>query len=73
MMVRGRFRPFTLLHNDMLQGAAGQFFCEPEGSVDLDSNVGRSCLLPIDLAADSLRACKCACAPPAAHVARQRQ
>jgi hypothetical protein len=39
MMVRGRFRPFTLLHNDMLQGAAGQFFCEPEGSVDIDSNV----------------------------------
>ena len=23
-------RPFTLLHNDMLQGAAGQFFCEDE-------------------------------------------
>jgi len=23
-------RPFTLLHNDMLQCAAGQFFCEDE-------------------------------------------
>ena len=39
MMVRGRFRPFTLLHNDMLQGAAGQFFCEPEGDVEVDTNV----------------------------------
>ncbi|BDA48597.1 hypothetical protein COCOBI_12-2770 [Coccomyxa sp. Obi] len=28
LLVRGRFRPFTLLHNDMLQGAAQQFFCE---------------------------------------------
>ena len=27
MLVRGRFRPFTLLHNDMLMGAAQQFFC----------------------------------------------
>ena len=58
MMVRGRFRPFTLLHNDMLQGAAGQFFCEPEGSVDMDSNVGRPCLnCSIQPAADSLRTC----------------
>jgi hypothetical protein len=39
MMVRGRFRPFTLLHNDMLQGAAGQFFCEPEGDVSVDTAV----------------------------------
>jgi hypothetical protein len=30
MLVRGRFLPFTLLHNDMLQGAASQFFCESE-------------------------------------------
>jgi hypothetical protein len=37
MMVRGRFRPFTLLHNDMLQGAAAQFFCEPEGDVSVDN------------------------------------
>ena len=29
MLVRGRFRPFTLLHNDMLMGAAQQFFCGP--------------------------------------------
>ncbi|CAL5223766.1 g6330 [Coccomyxa viridis] len=28
LLMRGRFRPFTLLHNDMLQGAATQFFCE---------------------------------------------
>jgi hypothetical protein len=27
LLVRGRFRPFTLLHNDMLVGAAEQFFC----------------------------------------------
>jgi len=32
LLVRGRFRPFTLLHNDMLQGAASQFFCEPDGN-----------------------------------------
>jgi len=30
MMLRGRFRPFTLLHNDMLAGAATKFFCGPE-------------------------------------------
>ena len=30
MLVRGRFRPFTLLHNDMLMGAAQQFFCGPD-------------------------------------------
>ena len=30
----GRFRPFTLLHNDMLQGAANQFFCEPGNEID---------------------------------------
>lgn len=29
LLVRGRFRPFTLLHNDMLMGAAQQFFCGP--------------------------------------------
>lgn len=34
LLVRGRFRPFTLLHNDMLQGAASQFFCDPEGTSD---------------------------------------
>ena len=28
LVVRGRFRPFTLLHNDMLLCAASQFFCE---------------------------------------------
>ena len=27
LITRGRFRPFTLLHNDMLMGAASQFFC----------------------------------------------
>lgn len=30
LLVRGRFRPFTLLHNDMLRGAAEQFFCETD-------------------------------------------
>jgi hypothetical protein len=29
LLTRGRFRPFTLLHNDMLVGAATQFFCDP--------------------------------------------
>ena len=27
LLTRGRFRPFTTLHNDMLMGAAAQFFC----------------------------------------------
>ncbi|CAD7697368.1 unnamed protein product [Ostreobium quekettii] len=27
LLLRGRFKPFTLLHNDMLMGAASQFFC----------------------------------------------
>ncbi|CAD7696943.1 unnamed protein product [Ostreobium quekettii] len=27
LLLRGRFKPFTLLHNDMLVGAANQFFC----------------------------------------------
>lgn len=48
MMVRGRFRPFTLLHNDMLQGAAAQFFCEPEDSEAIDnvSNAAWGLVLP---------------------------
>jgi hypothetical protein len=29
LLVRGRFNPFTNLHNDMLMGAANQFFCHP--------------------------------------------
>ena len=29
LLTRGRFQPFTSLHNDMLAGAAQQFFCEP--------------------------------------------
>ena len=33
LITRGRFRPFTLLHNDMLIGAASQFFCDPNGSL----------------------------------------
>lgn len=33
LITRGRFRPFTLLHNDMLVGAASQFFCDPDGSL----------------------------------------
>lgn len=28
LLTRGRFRPFTSLHNDMLMGAASQYFCE---------------------------------------------
>ena len=31
LVVRGRFCPFTLLHNDMLLGAASQFFCDDTG------------------------------------------
>ena len=30
LLMRGRFRPFTLLHNDMLQGA-----CSAHGSITL--------------------------------------
>ena len=37
LITRGRFRPFTLLHNDMLMGAASQFFCDPEGTGALTS------------------------------------
>ena len=33
LITRGRFRPFTLLHNDMLMGAASQFFCDPDGTL----------------------------------------
>lgn len=32
LLVRGRFNPFTNLHNDMLLGAANQFFCQPSTS-----------------------------------------
>lgn len=27
LLMRGRFRPFTKLHGDMLMSAATQFFC----------------------------------------------
>ncbi len=37
LITRGRFRPFTLLHNDMLMGAASQFFCDPDGTGVLSS------------------------------------
>lgn len=33
LLTRGRFRPFTSLHNDMLMGAAAQYFCEAEEEV----------------------------------------
>eukprot|EP00210_Caulerpa_lentillifera_P008861 g8454.t1 len=33
LMLRGRFKPFTLLHNDMLMGAASQFFCQPSDAL----------------------------------------
>ncbi len=33
LVVRGRFRPFTLLHNDMHLGAASQFFCDGGSTV----------------------------------------
>ena len=32
LAVRGRFRPFTNLHNDMLMAAATQFFCDNSNS-----------------------------------------
>ena len=35
---RAACRPFTLLHNDMLQGAAGQFFCEDEDTSAMSSS-----------------------------------
>ena len=34
LLTRGRFQPFTSLHNDMLAGAAQQFFCEPATDSD---------------------------------------
>ena len=34
LLTRGRFQPFTSLHNDMLGGAAQQFFCEPATDSD---------------------------------------
>ena len=37
LLMRGRFRPFTLLHNDMLQGA-----CSAHGSITL-----YNCFVPI--------------------------
>lgn len=37
LVVRGRFRPFTLLHNDMLLGAASQFFCDDSSQATTDS------------------------------------
>lgn len=39
MLVRGRFRPFTLLHNDMLMGAAQQFFCGGTTVVGANSSI----------------------------------
>jgi len=39
LVVRGRFRPFTLLHNDMLLGAASQFFCD--GSANTTGQKGK--------------------------------
>lgn len=35
LITRGRFRPFTLLHNDMLMGAASQFFCTSSDGTSL--------------------------------------
>ncbi|KAK9917589.1 hypothetical protein WJX75_006149 [Coccomyxa subellipsoidea] len=40
LVVRGRFRPFTLLHNDMLQGAAAQFFCETPSKTGTSTDTG---------------------------------
>ena len=37
LVVRGRFQPFTLLHNDMLLGAASQFFCDDSVNPTNDS------------------------------------
>ena len=40
LITRGRFRPFTLLHNDMLMGAASQFFCTSSDGANLASQDG---------------------------------
>ena len=42
LLLRGQFRPFTLLHNDMLMGAAQQFFCGPGESSIYASQNGRA-------------------------------
>ncbi|KAL3138844.1 hypothetical protein ABBQ32_005677 [Trebouxia sp. C0010 RCD-2024] len=46
LITRGRFRPFTLLHNDMLMGAASQFFClDPNGAtVSQDGDAYNECV-----------------------------
>ncbi|KAK9815358.1 hypothetical protein WJX72_002256 [[Myrmecia] bisecta] len=58
LLVRGRFRPFTLLHNDMLIGAANQFFCDPgntlgtlgsaNGSIDVTVDTYDECVFRED-------------------------
>lgn len=41
LLLRGRFRPLTRLHNDMLLGAASQFFCiEGEEDLTLENSNG---------------------------------
>lgn len=42
LLLRGRFRPFTLLHNDMLMGAAQQFFCGPDETSIQEAEAGHA-------------------------------
>lgn len=42
LLIRGQFRPFTLLHNDMLMGAAQQFFCGPDETSIMEAETGHS-------------------------------
>ena len=42
LLLRGQFRPFTLLHNDMLMGAAQQFFCGPDETSILETSDGNA-------------------------------
>jgi len=51
LAVRGRFRPFTNLHNDMLMAAAQQFFCDNNSSGA--GVTGSSLASPVDASASS--------------------
>jgi hypothetical protein len=55
LAVRGRFRPFTNLHNDMLMAAAQQFFCDNSSSAGGD--VGSSLSSPVDGVASASTEC----------------
>ncbi|KAK9811197.1 hypothetical protein WJX73_009463 [Symbiochloris irregularis] len=48
LLTRGRFRPFTSLHNDMLMGAASQYFCEGQEEEEVVSLQNDECVFRED-------------------------